>query len=546
MAVVQISRIQLRRGKKNEGSGLPQLASGELAWCVDTQELYIGNGAVSEGSPAVGNTKLLTDKDSLLDLGVYSYKADVAAIQTGSDVNYPVTRSIQEKLDDRVTSADYGIESSNSLDQYLKIQRAIDNLFLDMSYELNKSRVVFEFLPGTYTFSQTLYLPSYVSIIGAGTQKTIFNYTGTGPAFVFINDTSTKTSRKTSVGIQYNLQAKFCYLKGFTINTTALDAVGFSMYCVRDSVFNNIEIIGPYGDSNTYTSSGIAMYAYSGYPSEAGVTCTRNIFNNVSVVGFNNAVFAKQDIYNNNFNNCYIKDSKQGFYLGVGSNGTTPGEEYGPRHNIIEGCYFENIDKEGIYVDRGFGNKSRSNNFVNVGNDGGLWQTNVSSIIRFTTVGNSTELDSFDRSNAYLNSQDLQHFVGNFGYSYKQEVIGKALYAKTEPRTVALTYNTSYTNLIKLPTVETMSFEINYVLESEFYTQTRRGKIVITYDSDTDAFQIADDYEYTGTLNEDTRIKFNASSTEASGSIVLQYINNNTFDTTLTPTVMTYTYSTLS
>ena len=46
MAVVQISRIQLRRGKKNAGTGLPQLASGELAWCIDTQELFVGNGSV--------------------------------------------------------------------------------------------------------------------------------------------------------------------------------------------------------------------------------------------------------------------------------------------------------------------------------------------------------------------------------------------------------------------------------------------------------------------------------------------------------------------
>ena len=44
MAVVQISRIQIRRGQKNLGSGLPQLASGEFGWAVDTQELYIGNG----------------------------------------------------------------------------------------------------------------------------------------------------------------------------------------------------------------------------------------------------------------------------------------------------------------------------------------------------------------------------------------------------------------------------------------------------------------------------------------------------------------------
>ena len=54
MAIVQISKIQQRRGKKYTGTGLPQLATGELAWCVDSQELFIGNGAVSEGSPAVG------------------------------------------------------------------------------------------------------------------------------------------------------------------------------------------------------------------------------------------------------------------------------------------------------------------------------------------------------------------------------------------------------------------------------------------------------------------------------------------------------------
>jgi hypothetical protein len=63
MAVVQISRIQVRRGKAQTGTGFPQLASGEMGWAIDTQELYIGNGAVAEGSPAVGNTKILTQND---------------------------------------------------------------------------------------------------------------------------------------------------------------------------------------------------------------------------------------------------------------------------------------------------------------------------------------------------------------------------------------------------------------------------------------------------------------------------------------------------
>ena len=57
MPIVQISRIQHRRGKATD---LPQLAAGELGWSVDTQRLYIGNGTVADGAPAVGNTEIVT------------------------------------------------------------------------------------------------------------------------------------------------------------------------------------------------------------------------------------------------------------------------------------------------------------------------------------------------------------------------------------------------------------------------------------------------------------------------------------------------------
>jgi hypothetical protein len=55
--VVQISRIQIRRGIATD---LPQLAAGELGWAIDEQKLYIGNGTVADGAPAVGNTEVLT------------------------------------------------------------------------------------------------------------------------------------------------------------------------------------------------------------------------------------------------------------------------------------------------------------------------------------------------------------------------------------------------------------------------------------------------------------------------------------------------------
>jgi len=94
VAVVQISRIQVRRGQKNQGTGLPQLASGELGWAVDTQELFIGNGAVSEGSPYVGNTKLLSEHDNLFEFAnTYTYRKDLN-ITTGTSTNEPVLRTL--------------------------------------------------------------------------------------------------------------------------------------------------------------------------------------------------------------------------------------------------------------------------------------------------------------------------------------------------------------------------------------------------------------------------------------------------------------------
>ena len=110
MAVVQISRIQIRRGKSQSGTGFPQLASGELAWAVDSQELYIGNGSVAEGAPAVGNTKIITELDlgvngNILNLLEYIYKISDTGIQTGPNSNTPITRYIQERLDDQVTLA---------------------------------------------------------------------------------------------------------------------------------------------------------------------------------------------------------------------------------------------------------------------------------------------------------------------------------------------------------------------------------------------------------------------------------------------------------
>jgi hypothetical protein len=262
MAVVQISRIQVRRGQKNTGSGLPQLASGELAWAVDTQELFIGNGSVAEGAPFVGNSKILTTNDNILELfEQYQYKRTDTTIQTGDDSNYPILRSVQDRLDERVSAAEFGaLGGDGTSDDTLSIQRAVDQLYLNpASVGLNQGRYVLEFGPGIFTFTETIYVPSYASVIGAGQGRTVFNYTGTGSAFEFINDTSTIGSPSVIGSSTFNNQPKHILFKGFTLLLTQANTTGLKLNAVRNSVFEDIGITGIWELTDTVEANSVGV-----------------------------------------------------------------------------------------------------------------------------------------------------------------------------------------------------------------------------------------------------------------------------------------------
>ena len=87
MAVVQISKIQLRRGLQEN---LPQLASAEMGWSVDERRLFIGNGTLAEGAPSTGVTEVLTTQSIYNELGnitilqgnVANLEANVTTLQS--------------------------------------------------------------------------------------------------------------------------------------------------------------------------------------------------------------------------------------------------------------------------------------------------------------------------------------------------------------------------------------------------------------------------------------------------------------------------------
>jgi hypothetical protein len=184
MAVVQISKIQVRRGRKLEVGTVPQLSSAEMAWAVDTQELFIGNGSINEGAPFVGNTKILTEHDNILELAnSYKFASDDPAITRS------ISRSLQSRLDEEVSVFSYGAVPDGSTDCTLAFERAFEDLFKSTDTTYRKILLIPN---GTYLFNlpnRPLRIPSWASIRGENRNETILNIENSGIEFVSTSGT---------------------------------------------------------------------------------------------------------------------------------------------------------------------------------------------------------------------------------------------------------------------------------------------------------------------------------------------------------------------
>jgi len=647
MAVVQISKIQVRRGKKNT-TGMPQLASGELAWAIDTQELYIGNGAVGEGAPAVGNTKVLTENDNIIDLlNQYSYKPTDTTLSTG--LPGPTDRSLQARLDEgSVNAASFGISGSNvAIDQTALIQNAIWSLY-DPGASPTTNRVSLEFDPGTYRITGTLYIPSNVSLVGSGIDKTIFyfinggfntgatlalagtsitsagNYnsiattavTGTGsgavvnvaktgagttystgnttitivasgsgyvsgdqikilgtalggttPAndltitltntktgandyptfttaklFEFVNNTSSRSSRNASSNSTSN-QCRNVNISGISVDTSYLDNIKvFEMTSLIDSHVTNVDCVSKNRVSNTIvapssiTSNSVVLNMIA---DSAVLTCQRNTFTNVRARGFSYGVYSNTDIINNHFNDCVFEDVYNGVVFASGSSN-------GPRKNIISDSIFNRVRREGFIVAKGYGNRSKGNTYINVGSNLSGSSNASYSIIQFSTPGNNSIQDSFDRNVPLISggtdTNDLAR--NNYSVPYAPEIGGITNFNNNMPTQVSLSYKTTPDEAFRLPINNATSIEVNYVFKSNTFLQMRKGTLHIAIDRDRNNLQLVDEYEYVGASGDDTKLAFTASIATVNSvkSIVVSYTYQNVGDSNS----FTYTYNMLS
>jgi len=179
VAILQISRIQVRRGLSEHGpdSGL-QLASAEFGWSLDSRRLFIGNGSLEEGAPQIGNTEILTvhSKFTEFDQGYTftGFEAGGYYAQTGPTPMDPASRSMQNKFDDIVNFRDFGGKGDGITNDVEAFNRAIIQLNKLTLLELNtRVRRTLHVPAGTFILSgDYIRLLPYVKLRGDGKNST--------------------------------------------------------------------------------------------------------------------------------------------------------------------------------------------------------------------------------------------------------------------------------------------------------------------------------------------------------------------------------------
>lgn len=517
MAVVQISKIQIRRGRKGV-TDIPQLASGELGWAVDSQELFIGNGAVSEGAPFVGNTKILTTTDNIFEIAdQYEYRTGSSLTQTGSTVRTPVRVTLQNRLDYDVYVANFGAQHDDTIIQTAALQRAIDNVFL-ITKTSPQNRYVLQIAPGLYKIDNSLKLPPYCVIQGAGKDKTIIEQTTDNPIFVTVNGSSTVGTYNNTSAISASNQAVNLDISGMTLQYADVSPKIYNTAVILQSSsygkFNNLKIKGHWdGDGVQAASKAIDLISFS-----SAVRSNNNVFTNIDIEGFCFAVDSSWDIENNTFRDVNFKTCLNAARLGANMPAIIDqndfdeklgqGRAIGPHNTLFENCSFREIFNQALIVNKGTGNISKTNRYYDVGNDGGTSATPTTSVIKFDVDGNASIDDWFERTNDLSYSSQFVTVNGSNSINFQSDIAGPKYIPEVEGifnykysdlhqiNTISTTGN--FVTAFRLPANQNRSFEIDYFYRSAQVTGVRTGTLTITVDISNQSITISDEFEFTG------------------------------------------------
>jgi hypothetical protein len=451
MAVVQISRIQHRRGLEQD---FPQLASAELGWSIDSRRLFIGNGLISEGAPEEGVTEILTVyTDIIALLKTYTYKglAGGTTVITGASVMSPVTRTLQSKLDDVVSVKDFGVVGDGITDDTAAIQRALVNLWpteqFNRAYSQHRTLL---FPAGVYAVSDVIVVPPFVKLVGDGNYSTrIKQIDNTKDSVIRLCDSYYQTGAnfgKPDPVFSYAPETANYYISDILFERgTDADCVWIDGS--SNVTFERCHFVGRKSliSAESYNNTPIADTGSSSVRlrgiSYNDLTPAKNIvFNNCTFKSAAVGIRIDNQTYGTTVIGSYFNYLHRGIAMGETSGGRdSPATTLYPRTVSVSSSYFDRIGAQAIqgYEDSG-PVLSTGNTYENVGYDGHTYEelfadpflSPVSSVLEFAVDGSSSVNDSFYR--AHEDTDNRRYVMNGSGLPVVNDNGFSAIYLNAE------------------------------------------------------------------------------------------------------------------
>lgn len=518
MPVVQISRIQHRRGKATD---LPQLAAGELGWVIDDQKLYIGNGTMADGAPAVGNTQILTSGStstlsSLIDFVYKGYLGTSTVVNTLASGDH--TRTLQQRLDDYVSVKAFNAKGDSTTDDTAAIQRAIDEIYCETDKSDKRSRRILFFPAGQYKVTSAIKVPPYAHLVGEGVDKTVLYQTGGGGEVIVFQDSGK------NVGASIGEQIVNVNFENMTIQNGEAK-VGVNIERAKHVRFSKVKFAGTYasGGTDNDDSRAIIVTSSATYPVE------NIIFESCQFTKFARLIDLSYDATGIRFRDCDFSTAYYGALIGEGTaDGSTASAQAGPKDVQFLNSRWSDIGQQAIKV---FNNGSIKNviSFGNwysstvANNFEGIGTLNEVPVVEYLADECISIGDFFERSDSrrtdgssHLNIAPELQGIGRQTNSVKQVTLANNTSAATS---TTLEFAAGSGNLGK-------SIVLNYKIERG--STVRAG--MFTIGVSTNGISTSDDYTES---NGDAGVTLSATlgrddSTATDRSVIVNYTTTNT------------------
>jgi len=477
MAVIQISKIQVRRGLQ---TNLPQLASAEMGWSIDERRLYIGNGTLAEGAPTVGNTEILTaytDVAQVVDTYFFKGTESGYTSQTGATASNPITRTLQTKLDEQVSVRDFGAVGDGTTDDTASIQRALNQVFPTTEYANEAVRRVLHFPAGTYKITDTLAVPTYTTMVGDGVDATIIQQTTASKYVLTFADSGDNVSPNIT-------DSSSNAPTGITVGNMTLDNTVDADTVLADSInnlqFKQVKFKGSQTNPTTAGTSKALLRLTSNDATTSLVKLVSCIFNNGSygIVGAGDVQGVS--IVDSKFDTLY-----QGVNLSEASSSS-------PKSIRVTNSLFDNIANSGIVSVNNSNITSAFNYFKDVA-DGLSAATPSAVIVSFANPLNYTIGDLFDRTET--EAETFRRVSSSGSAAADLFAISVAGPLQTQPGgtdTIAASQTQANTSLI-FSTVNSSNMTIDYNIVRG--TNVRTGTLRVSINSSgTNQLNYEDDF----------------------------------------------------